>query len=225
MKKTTLIVSLLIVVGLVTWGAYALGQNNNHSDVPKSDYSQTKSKENTNKTATKKTTSNDSANADKNDQSNKTSAATSTTNNQASDYNALPQKIKLALLAHTALPNNYGTNYRTHYSVFMGDKDKIVIYDDGEGAGGTADHTVMYTDNHNGTYTVSYIESSAPYIAAYNANNSYWKAYKTVSEADMMNDYQQNKDEIKFTSDLVDLSNSAKSFTFVPTNQTSLPNK
>ncbi|MBS9337877.1 hypothetical protein [Fructobacillus parabroussonetiae] len=138
-------------------------------------------------------------------------------------FSSLPQKTQLALLIYKELPTDYGTGYKTHYTIYMGDPDKIVIVDDGEGAGGMPEHTVMYTDNHDGTFTASEIESTAVDLADYSAQNSYWKTYQTVSQDELMAAYRDHQDEINYTSGLFDLANSSKKFTFLPTNQTSLP--
>ncbi|GAP02950.1 glycosyltransferase [Fructobacillus pseudoficulneus] len=204
MKNKLLISSSILIVAVFMSGAYFLGKNTtkhvNDSKVTKS-------------TAI---TKNSSADDNGNQQAKN--------NDQSDSFEALPQKIKLALLSFKELPSDYGTGYKTHYTVYMGDQNKIVIYDDGEGAGGMAEHSVMFTDNHDGTFTVSAIQSSADSMANYNAQNSYWKKYKTLSENQMMNVYQNHKDEIEYASSLMDLSKSDQSFPLVPTNQETMPN-
>ncbi|MBS9338694.1 hypothetical protein G6R29_03500 [Fructobacillus sp. M2-14] len=200
-KKIILISSLVVVAAVaVLGGAYALGTN--HPTQEKTSHVEKKASSSSKKTDGDNASTKD---ADK---------------VQSSAFSALPQKVQVALLAYNELPTNYGTPLKTHYSVYMGDKDKIVIYDDGEGAGGFAEHTDMFTDNHNGTYDLSFIESSSTDMAGVTASNSYWKKSKTITEDEMMQNYQDHKDEINFSAnELVDLSKSSDEFTLVPTNQ------
>ncbi|MCO0832119.1 hypothetical protein NFX39_03325 [Fructobacillus sp. W13] len=208
MSKKIILISSLVAIAVVAviGGAYALGASNPSTN------KQSKVEKTVSSATSKTKESTDSSSQD--DQKVKTSA-----------YSALPQKVQIALLTYGSLPTNYGTPLKTHYSVYMGDKDKIVVYDDGEGAGGFAEHTVMFTDNHNGTFTESDLDTSAaPDMAGVSPQNSFWKSYKTITEDDMMKNYNDHKDEINFSAnELVDLSKSGDKFSLIPTNQTKLP--
>ncbi|GAO99919.1 hypothetical protein [Fructobacillus ficulneus] len=205
-KKVILIITSILAVGLLLDAAYSLGKN--HHSHP-------------NKEANQNTLSSQFSHTNDNSQ-------TSSSNSDASatTFNALPQKIQLALLAYQELPSDYGTGRKSTYNVYMGDKDKIVINNTSAspGAGDAVAHSVLFTDNHNGTFTVSGIQSTGESAAAETAANSYWSAYKTKTAQQMLDDYQQHKVEINFVSGEMDLSKSNQAYPYLPTSQTSMPN-
>ncbi|MBS9336368.1 hypothetical protein [Fructobacillus papyrifericola] len=204
-NKGFVMAGVALVIAAVLAGAFFLGKNqpardSKHQDVKVQSTSQKRAAKNSSSQSTDKAK-----------------------NQENSAFSALPQKTQLALLIYKELPTDYGTGYKTHYTIYMGDPDKIVIVDDGEGAGGMPEHCVMYTDNHDGTFTTSVIDSTAVDLADYSAQNSYWKATQTISQSDLMTAYQEHRDEIDYVTGLFDLGYSARKFVFLPTNQTSIP--
>lgn len=134
-------------------------------------------------------------------------------------YNALPTPTKVALLIF----NQFHNHSNTHYSVYMGDRDKIVVVDDGEGGLASSSVAEMYTDNHDGSYSYATIESSATAFSDYTPSNSYWKTVGSVNVSEMLAIYQSRVNEVNQLTNLLDLSKSTQSFTFLPTNQTTAP--
>nr|MCH9869316.1 aldolase/citrate lyase family protein [Serratia marcescens] len=133
--------------------------------------------------------------------------------------NNLIDPTKVALLIF----NQFHNHSNTHYSVYMGDRDKIVVVDDGEGGLASSSVAKMYTDNHDGSYSYATIESSATAFSDYTPSNSYWKTVGSVNVSEMLAIYQSRVNEVNQLTNLLDLSKSTQSFTFLPTNQTTAP--
>lgn len=154
----------------------------------------------------------------------KQSSSTSSMDDGSSKFNSLPQKTQLALLI-----NQYSLSYKTtpftdgvHYLPYMGVKDKIIITNDG-GAGNILEHTFMVTDNNDGTFTFSSVESSAETMAYMGAKNSYWKTYAKTSKSAMMTEYNESTSTIDKLSSLIDLSHSSEDFQQLPADQITMP--
>lgn len=148
------------------------------------------------------------------------SSSTKTANEQFDD---LPQKTQIALLInHQAVINDMKPYTNTHYSIYMGTKNKIVIYDDGEGAGAMPDHVTLVTDNQDGSFTYASVSSTSSGALA-TASNSWWENYATTQKATLLEEYSSSKATIDEVASEVDLSKSSETFDYVPVNQTTKP--
>ena len=164
------------------------------------------------------------SNKKKNSSSNKKKNSSSNTANKKEDFDKLPQKTQLALLInHQALTvgkDKPTTN--THYFPLMGTPNKIVIFDDG-GIGTAIEHSFMITDNHDGTYSLSTVESTATTKAFQGIQNSWWKFRSSVSKKKLMEEYANSNDIVNEVESLINLSRSNESFTSIPETQETEP--
>lgn len=148
------------------------------------------------------------------------SSSTKTANEQFDD---LPQKTQIALLInHQAVLDNRAPYMNTHYSIYMGVPNKIVILDDGEGAGGTIVHSTLITDNQDDSFTYASVKTTGSNAMA-DASNSWWTNYASTKKSDLLNEYTISKDTINELADEVDLAKSSQTFNLVPVNQTTQP--
>lgn len=148
------------------------------------------------------------------------SSSAKTANEQFDD---LPQKTQIALLInHQAVLDNRAPYMNTHYSIYMGVPNKIVILDDGEGAGGTIVHSTLITDNQDGSFTYASVKTTGSNAMA-DASNSWWDNYASTKKSDLLKEYTSSKDTITELADEVDLTKSSQTFNLVPVNQTTKP--
>lgn len=161
-------------------------------------------------------------------------AKSSNENNQpvsdADRFDSLSQKEKIATLIKASYIDNAGVDdttdlpfLHTHYTIFMGVRDKFTIDDDGEGVGDPLDHSTMFQDMKNGSYQDFSPESKAQVSVDMSKDNSYWKPYKTYTKADLWQNYSNNKNMIEQLVPQIDLSHSAEDFGILPMNQMTMP--
>lgn len=158
------------------------------------------------------------------EKSNKKKNSSSNTANKEEDFDKLPQKTQLALLInHQALTlGNNKPMTNTHYFPLMGTPNKIVIFNDG-GIGTGIEHSFMITDNHDGTYSLSTVESTATIKAFQGIQNSWWKFRSSVSKKKLMEEYANSNAIVNEVESLINLSRSNESFTSIPENQETEP--
>lgn len=158
------------------------------------------------------------------EKSNKKKESSSNTTNKNEDFDKLPQKTQLALLinhhARTLSMDKPMTN--THYFPLMGIPNKIVIINDG-GVGTEIEHAFMITDNHDGTYSLSTVESTATTVAFKGIQNSWWKFRSSVSKKTLMEEYANSNAIVNEVESLINLSRSDESFTSIPETQETEP--
>ena len=158
------------------------------------------------------------------EKSNKKKESSSNTTNKNEDFDKLPQKTQLALLinhhARTLSMDKPMTN--THYFPLMGIPNKIVIINDG-GVGTEIEHAFMITDNHDGTYSLSTVESTATTVAFKGIQNSWWKFRSSVSKKTLMEEYANSNAIVNEVESLINLSRSDESFTSIPETQETKP--
>lgn len=155
----------------------------------------------------------------------KSSSTSSSSSTKTADeqFDDLPQKTQIALLInHQAVLDNRAPYMNTHYSIYMGTKNKIVIYDDGEGAGAMQDHVTLVTDNQDGSFTYASVSSTSSGALA-TASNSWWENYATTQKATLLEEYSSSKVTVDEVASEVDLSKSNQTFDYVPVNQTTKP--
>lgn len=132
-------------------------------------------------------------------------------------FDDLPQKTQLALLVTTVW--NDGNPYTdTNYGVYMGTANKIVIYDYGEGAGGWVDHVIRLTDNHDGSFRVSFPVTTGD-VASANADNTTWEDGPLITKADMLSRFyatDHDKAQIAIVEDTLNLSTINQAFDILP---------
>ena len=149
------------------------------------------------------------------------SSSAKTANEQ---FDNLPQKTQIALLInHQAVIHDMKPYTNTHYSIYMGVPNKIVIFDDGEGAGGTIVHSTLITDNQDGSFTYASVKTTGSSNAMADASNSWWEDYATTQKATLLEEYSSSKATVDEVASEVDLSKSSETFDYVPVNQTTNP--
>lgn len=161
----------------------------------------------------------------------KKSESKSSSNNSAKTANEkfddLPQNTQIALLVnHHAIINNMTPHTNTHYSLYAGAPNKMVIHNDGEGGGAVVDpdHTMLINDNHDGSFTYATPKTSATSLMMADASNSWWENYATTQKAALLKEYSSSKDTVDEIASEVDLSMSSESFRYyVSVNQTTKP--
>ncbi|GAP00476.1 hypothetical protein [Fructobacillus ficulneus] len=158
------------------------------------------------------------------------SGTTDKSSKQAEDFDKLSQKDKAAVLIKaTFIDSDDGDSsaselfYHTHYMFYSGKPNKMVIFDNGEGAGGVLEHSYRYTDTHDGNYQVSTADSTAEDDAHTDKDNSYWKFEKNLSKKDLYQNYLNNRDAINKIIALVDFSKAKEDFSYLPMDQDSVP--
>ncbi|MGX7051075.1 hypothetical protein ACWN56_07850 [Weissella viridescens] len=104
----------------------------------------------------------------------------------------------------------------------MGTPNKIVIFNDG-GTGTDIEHSFMITDNHDGTYSLSTVESTATTLAFQGIQNSWWKFRSSVSKKTLMEEYANSNAIVNEVESLINLSRSDESFTSIPETQETEP--
>ena len=147
------------------------------------------------------------------------SASVSTENSDTENFDSLPQKTQLALLINHNFKNSPYLNIP--YWPYMGTANKIVMTWDGNG--GILNIAFLITDNHDGTFTFSNVESSEDVLAFKSSKNSYWKAVDTVSKTTLLSEYAPNKSTVDSVANSIDMSKSTEIFTYLPVNQDTMP--
>lgn len=157
----------------------------------------------------------------------------SQTKTDADRFDELSQKEKIATLIKATYvdPENNTDGatgdptgnifLKTHYTITIGSNNKLVIDDDGEGAGDTLEHSTMLQEKSDSYQSYS-PDSSADDDADTSKSNTYWKAYKTYSKTDLWQNYSANKDTIEQLVSRIDISG-ASDFDTLPMNQMSMP--
>src|SRR5699024_9203735 len=92
-----------------------------------------------------------------------------------------------------------------------------------DGNGGILNIAFLITDNHDGTFTFSNVESSEDVLAFKSSKNSYWKAVDTVSKTTLLSEYAPNKSTVDSVANSIDMSKSTEIFTYLPVNQDTMP--
>lgn len=155
------------------------------------------------------------------------SASSSSAKTASEKFDDLPQKTQIALLVnHHAIINNMTPHTNTHYSLYAGVPDKMLIHNDGEGGGAAVDpdHTMLVNDNHDGSFTYATPKTSETSLMMADASNSWWENYATTQKATLLKEYSSSKDTVDEIASEVDLSMSSESFRYyVSVNQTTKP--
>ena len=115
----------------------------------------------------------------------------------------------------------YKANMNIPYWPYMGTANKIVMTWDGNG--GILNISFLITDNHDGTFTLSQVESSEETLALKSSKNSYWKATETDSKTTLLSEYELNKTTVDSVASSIDMSKSAETFTYLPVDQDTMP--
>lgn len=213
------VATALVVVAVGGAGAYAVVQHQSQQKALQTEQAKTRSmsaklasaqvKQSSAKTQTSQTVASSAPVA---------SSASSSSRQSPNDiFDNLPQKTQLALII-TAAWNDGNPYMNTHYGVYMGTANKIVIYDYGEGAGGWPDHVARFVDNHDGSFTVAWPHTTTDNASA-NSDNTTWQDHSTITKADMLaRFYATDAEKATVTSveEELDLSTINKAFDLMP---------
>lgn len=218
-KKIIGLISLIIAILVVSAGVGAFIGSNRKSDViEQAAKDESSSKKN------KAHESSDITNVNKKQSSSavtstQSSANVSTASSNMGDFDSLPQKTQLALLINHEFKNSPYMDIP--YWPYMGAANKIVMTWDGNG--GILNISFLITDNHDGTFTLSHVESSEETLAFMSSKNSYWKATETVSKTTLLSEYEPNKTTVDSVANSIDMSKSAETFIYLPVDQDTMP--
>lgn len=218
-KKIIGLVSLIIVVLVVSVGVgAAIGYNHRSNVIERAEKDESSAKNN------KSHESSDKTNVNKKQSSLAVTSIQSVANvatesSNLNDFDSLPQKAQLALLINHEFKNSPYMNIP--YWPYMGTANKIVMTWDGNG--GILNISFLITDNHDGTFTLSQVESSEETLALKSSKNSYWKATETVSKTTLLSEYELNKTTVDSVASSIDMSKSAETFTYLPVDQDTMP--
>ena len=135
------------------------------------------------------------------------------------NFDSLSQKEQLAVLINHHFGND--PYLGIPYWPYMGSANKIVMTWDGAGA--SLNRAFLITDNHDGTFSYSNVDTSADFPVYMGPQNSYWKAADTVSKTTLFLEYKQNKTTIDSLVDSLDMSKSSQVFTYLPVDQDTMP--
>lgn len=218
-KKIIGLVSLIIIVLVVSVGVgAAIGSNRKSDVIEQAAKDESSSKKN------KAHEASDMKNVNKKQSSSavtskQSSANVATASSNLNDFDSLPQKTQLALLINHEFKNSPYMDIP--YWPYMGIANKIVMTWDGNG--GILNISFLITDNHDGTFTLSHVESSEETLAFMSSKNSYWKATETVSKTTLLSEYEPNKTTVDSVASSIDMSKSAEIFTYLPVDQDTMP--
>lgn len=223
-KKVIGLISLIVVVLAISVGVGAvIGYNHNANEVKQTAKDESVSKKNK-KHKTSRIVNSRIVNKKGNDSSSvatnaKSSASSITAKSNTGDFDSLPQKTQLALLINHHFNNSPYMNIP--YWPYMGTANKMVINWDGNG--GMLNISFLITDNQDGTFTFSDVESSEDVLAFKSSKNSYWKAVDTVSKTTLLSEYAPHRSTVDSVASSIDMSKSSQSFTYLPVDQDTMP--